>query len=178
MKRSSGLTLTELVATLGIAAILASLAAPAFSAMLKDNRLTVALNDFVAALNLARSEAIKRGARVTLCKSAPPHEECAGDGGWEQGWIAFEDPNDSGARDSGEDIIRVHDPLEPGLDLSGNTPVAGYISYVNTGVTRLTGGGFQAGTLRLCDDRGKGRSIAINSLGRPRVSEDASGCAN
>lgn len=178
MKRSCGFTLTELMVTLAIAAILISFAAPSFSGIMKDSQLTVSLNDFISALNLARSDAIRRGDRVTLCKSSEPYVECSTNGGWEQGWIIFVDSNNFSVRDPDEDIIHVHGALEHGISITGNAPVKNYISYINTGVTRLKGGGFQAGSLQVCDGRGKARSIVLNSFGRPRTTRDSGDCVN
>jgi type IV fimbrial biogenesis protein FimT len=42
----------------------------------------------VASAHLARSEAIKRNADVTLCVSNSDGTDC-GSGGWEQGWIVL-----------------------------------------------------------------------------------------
>ena len=56
--------------TLAIAVILLTIGVPSFNTAIKNNRLTTATNDLVAVLNLARSEAVTRGLRVTVCKSA------------------------------------------------------------------------------------------------------------
>ena len=58
------------------------------------------------------------------------------------------------------------------LRLSGNLNVAKYVSYTPTGEARLASGGFQAGTITLCNpslQREEARQIVISSVGRPRV---------
>ena len=68
-----GVTLVELMVTIAVAAILLAVAVPGFRNLIVSNRLTATTNAFVAALNLARIEAVKRNARVTLCKTADPN---------------------------------------------------------------------------------------------------------
>ncbi len=70
--RQYGFTLVELIITLVVAAILLTLAAPNLTSFLKRDRLATQANDLLADLALARSEAIKRGAVVVVCKSSDP----------------------------------------------------------------------------------------------------------
>lgn len=169
--RARGFTLVELMIVLAIAAILLTLAVPSFTDFVKNNRMVAQNNDFVTALNLARSEAIRRGSRVTVCSSGDG-ATCAA-GGWEQGWIVFVDANGDGTVDDPDNgILRVHGPLAGGTTLTGVAALATHISYTALGTTRPIGGGAaatQVGALVLCDDRGfgnKARAIQINSTGR------------
>ncbi|CDH45104.1 GspH/FimT family pseudopilin [Candidatus Contendibacter odensensis] len=169
MNRQRGFTLIELIITVAIVAIVLAIGVPSFQGMIRDNRLATQVNELVTAMNLARSEAIKRGRRVTLCKSADG-ANCATSGGYQQGWIVFVDPNDNAVVDVGEQVLRVKAAMEGNLTLTGNSTVQSYISYVAGGMSQLVTGGFQAGTLTLCATP-KARSIIINSLGRARLAE-------
>ena len=82
MNSQSGFTLTELLAVIAIASILAALAAPSFRDMVRDNRVTAATNTFIAHLALARSEAITRRTTVALCRSADPRRQQSNLRGW------------------------------------------------------------------------------------------------
>jgi type IV fimbrial biogenesis protein FimT len=64
----SGFTLLELMTTILVGSVLLAIAVPSFKQMTASNRLTTQANEFVAALNLSRSEAIKRNTGVTLCR--------------------------------------------------------------------------------------------------------------
>lgn len=67
-RSSSGFTIVELLITIAVASILLSIAVPSFTAMTVNSRLTTQTHDLIAAVNLARSEAIKRNGSVSLCR--------------------------------------------------------------------------------------------------------------
>jgi type IV fimbrial biogenesis protein FimT len=83
----AGFTLVELIITVAVASVLLALAVPSFSQMIVSSRLTTQSNDMLAAINLARSEAIKRNASVTLCRAAANSTTCAAATGVWQNWI-------------------------------------------------------------------------------------------
>ena len=170
-RASRGLTLVELLVVLAIAGILLGTAVPSFRGLIRSMKLTDAANDLFASLVLARSEAAKRHSRVTVCKSADGNT-CNRSGGWEQGWIVFDDPNDNGVREWTEAIVQRVDPLPADMRLSGNLNVAKYISYAPTGDTKMASGAFQAGTITLCNASSGGedaRQIVLSAAGRPRT---------
>jgi type IV fimbrial biogenesis protein FimT len=74
----SGFTLIELIMALVVAGILMVWAVPSLTGYIDRTTLTSATNDWVGAINLARSEAIKRGQRVTICRR-PVSMFCRGD---------------------------------------------------------------------------------------------------
>jgi type IV fimbrial biogenesis protein FimT len=169
-QKTFGFTLIELMVTVSIAAIVLTLGVPGYTQMIQNNRMSAQANEFVAFLNLARSEAIKRGTRVTLCKSADG-ASCSGSGAWDQGWIVIIDTNNNATADEGAPLA-VHSDLGTS-SLLGNSSVASYISFVGAGVTQLTSGGFQAGTLTLCSGVSgvEGRSIVVSRTGRATMNK-------
>ncbi len=170
MSLQKGFTLLELIVTLVVAAIVLTVGVPSFQALIRNNRLVTLTNEFIGALHLTRSEAIKRNHRVTLCKSADG-VKCADGGGYEQGWMVFDDHQDQDTVvETGETVIRVFQgaSTSTGITLKGNTPVQKYVSYDALGFSRLAGGGFQAGSLTVCHAP-EARYIIINSVGRVRT---------
>ena len=169
--RSAGFTLIELMLVIAVATVLLGFGVPSMTAILNVNKLTAASNALLSSIRLARSEDFKRSGRVVLCKSADG-AACATRGGWEQGWIVFHDVNQDGEHDPEETLIERGNPLPDSLRLTGNSTVAKYVSFVATGSARMAGGGFQAGTVTVCNlsaTGGEARQIILNAVGRPRV---------
>lgn len=108
MEHRTGFTLIELMVTIGVGSILLTLAVPSFQSIIAGNRATALANEMVTALTLARSEAVKRGASVSICPAGFDDqgevEECDENGDWEQGWIVFLDTNSNGDFDPDEEI--------------------------------------------------------------------------
>jgi len=174
----AGVSLIEFVFVVAVVGMLLTLAVPAIGKMMTEMRVVNQANLFYASLTLARSEAIRRGGRVTLCKSANL-QTCTTAGRWEQGWIMFHDRANFAQVDPGEVVLNVYPALPPGVTLSGNQNVARYISYTPSGATKLISGAFQAGTLTLCEANKieSAREIVISASGRPRIGRStASSC--
>lgn len=89
-QRQRGFTLIELMVTLAVLAIVFAIAAPSFTTMINNNRSAALGEELVTALNYARSEAVKRGSRVSVCASSDG-ATCSGAATWIQGWIVFTD---------------------------------------------------------------------------------------
>jgi type IV fimbrial biogenesis protein FimT len=170
-RRDAGFSLPELLMAVCVAGVLLTLAVPPFAQAIRSMTLTSEANSVLAQLHLARSEAIKRNGRVALCKSADGRS-CTSSGGWEQGWIVFDDHDNTAARSANETIVFRSQALPGGYVLKGNQNVARYVSFTDAGGTRMASGAFQAGTLTLCQQsrsRTEAREIVISAVGRPRI---------
>ncbi|MFT4257211.1 MAG: GspH/FimT family pseudopilin [Pseudoxanthomonas sp.] len=55
---------------IAVLAIMVAMAVPSFTALINGNRLTGQANELIAALQVARSEAVRRNARVAVCASS------------------------------------------------------------------------------------------------------------
>lgn len=77
MKNARGFTLVELMITLTIMVLVLTLAVPSFQRLFENNRTTTQANELIASINLARSEAIRIGANVSVQAAA---------GGFQDGW--------------------------------------------------------------------------------------------
>ncbi|MES2786505.1 MAG: GspH/FimT family pseudopilin [Pseudomonadota bacterium] len=171
LDRNRGFTLIELLLSLAISGVLLAIALPSLGSVMSSQRLNTASADFFSALLLARSEAIKRGSNVTVCKSADG-VACARDGGWEQGWLVFADTDENGLRGTTETTILQAAALDGKVRLTGNLNVSRYITFTAAGSTQLTSGAFQAGTLTFCRESeapAPARQIILSAAGRPRL---------
>lgn len=93
-RREQGLTLVELMSALVVAIVLMSFGVPMYRSLVANNQAVTVSNAFVMALQLARSEAVKRGENVTLCSvvdasASPP--VCGNAAQWGGGWTVFYD---------------------------------------------------------------------------------------
>ena len=96
--------LMELMFTLTVLGILLGLAVPSFMATTRNNRLIAQNNEFVGALNLARSEALKMSGPVSMCASTD-EATCSGDTDWSNGWIVFSDQSGDGNFDGDPEVL-------------------------------------------------------------------------
>jgi len=166
--RFRGFTLVELMITIALLAILLMVGIPSFTELVRNNRLTTNANQFMTALNLAKSEAIKRGIRVTLRGTAAPN--------WESGWEVFTDIDASGTKTGADEVLRAYPAFQGVYTLRGNGNFVNFVSFVPTGRTNSNIGG----SFALCDDSdGNGlpeartsRLLIINAMGRVRVAVD------
>lgn len=167
--RADGFTLIEIMVTISILAILLGLAVPDLRAYIINSRLTAQINELVADISLARSEAATRGAGVTMCSSVDLETCAAGGDAWEGGRIVFVNTNTNGDREATEQIIKTTQSLGDSRTLiaSGFSNTS-YVSFRPYGGLRpATGGAFL-----LCDPAAdKGRSVAVAATGRPIASK-------
>lgn len=98
-----GFTLIELVVAIAVLAIMLAIGLPSFQGSLRSNRVATSTNDMLAALSLARTEAIRNTRGSAVCGSA---DGVACDGDWSQGWLVFSDMDRNGALNAGEVVLR------------------------------------------------------------------------
>ena len=164
---SLGFTLVELMVTVAIVGILAAIGAPSFKDMLNQTRASSLANELAASLNLARSEAIKRGTRVSVCKSANITDSspiCSTTANWQDGWLVFVDKSTSGTFDGTDTPLKVGQPSNSSAVITLNINSDNYISYLPSGSSPSNG------TLSICVG-GIQRSIIIITTGRNRFSK-------
>lgn len=169
----NGFTLIELMVAVAMLAILLAIAVPSFRSALAGNRLTASTNDLISAIAAARSEAIRRGGRITLCKSADG-VSCTVAGGWEQGWISFTDVTRAAVNpsvDAGETVLLHGQALAPPLLVRGNAGAANFLSFAADGTMRTMAGALQGGRIRVCypevlSNSNRARDIEVLATGR------------
>jgi type IV fimbrial biogenesis protein FimT len=145
MLKEPGFTLIELLVTIVVLSILLAAGVPAFNDFIKNNRVTAQANDLISAIQLARTEALKRGTNTVVCASND-QANCTGKDTWADGWIVFSDLNRNEAPDVGtkkcdatEDcVMRISDGLSGESTL---TTAADFLCFLPTGLsgTHLSG---------------------------------------
>lgn len=145
MKNVHGFTLIELMIGIAILAIVLGLGVPSFMNTIERNRITTATNDLVMALQMARSEAIKRRTDVTVCRRNAAGNACDNGANWAGGWLVT----------APGEVLRVWSP-SAGQTITG--PNAG-IMYRATGIADAA----QCVTLTLS---GNQRFVAVSATGR------------
>lgn len=162
---STGWTVINLLISLSIIAIMASLALPAFNRLAWEQKRVSAVNTLVHTLHLARSEAIKRAEIVVLCPTESSGTCLDELGAWTNGWMVFVnlDRDQPPRRDPGEPIVYMT-ATPPGVDIHANRKAF----IMRPVIVRSTNG-----TVTFCDPSGRmpGRSVIVSYTGRPRTSD-------
>lgn len=176
--RQRGLTLVELMITLVVLAVTATLAGPGMQQLIQSNNLRTETSRLLDALNLARSEAVIRNVPVSLCPSFTDVAgviRCAGH--YADGWVVFTNRDRDSDVDAGSDeVLRVFKPVPAGYsvsNLAGTRAMRELITYLPDGSSRRNQ------TLLLCPPWPRAVppwSVVLNSTGRPRVSRGDGHC--
>lgn len=177
-RRQAGFTLGELLVTISVVGILASVAVPGMQNVVLNNRRVSVSNDMAYSIQLARSEAITRNQQVIVCPSKNG-TSCATTPDWSEGWIAFNSTDTDKVPGGTGETILLH---SIGNDSITITPVTFTDSFTYRPNGRVMGDSISASTgeFIFCDRRGAdyARVLRIRSSGRPSLSEKlASGSA-
>jgi prepilin-type N-terminal cleavage/methylation domain-containing protein len=164
---AAGFTLIELLVTIGVAAILAAIALPAFNNFILNDRDAGQINALVGSFNYARSEAVKRNTSygVQVCASSDG-QTCNGlSTAWYSGWIVL-DMNPADAN-----------PITNALLVLQYIPALGGTNTMSNGTVAASV------KIKVCDMRGSAfaRDVEVSPVGSITASQtagkDASGNA-
>ncbi|MEE9354028.1 MAG: GspH/FimT family pseudopilin [Methylococcaceae bacterium] len=163
-KLSKGFSLIELLVTVSMLGIILGMAIPSFRSMISDNQMSTQSNDFLSDINFARSEAVKRGESVSLCKSSDS-TTCSTSAsiGWEAGWVI---------KNSSGNILKIHPALKgDAVTLKGETAVKNKIDISPRGFMAAS-----SGKVILCDSthqNAQSKAIVLSTTGRVKVMSGA-----
>jgi len=161
MDKQNGFTLNELIITTALVSIVTAIGVPSMSEFVKGDRLTTQINSLVSHLALARSQAITQLLPVTVCASNDQASCSSND--WSDGWIVFVDADANGAFSTGDELLRIQEPLQGNSTLTSS--LGSRVVFDDRGFTPGVAGSFS-----LCDERGVDhlKSITISQTGRVR----------
>lgn len=179
-KNATGFTLVELMVALTILAILIGVAIPSFKNTIIRNNIDSQISDLQSSLSYARSEAVSRSTRVSICRSSNL-TSCGSGTSWSDGWIVFVDNNSSGSHgvvDSGEEVIKVHEALDGATALTLSDGAAkDFIQYNSRGVIS-DDSALSNGTFSICkpgESVSYARALIVTITGRAYRSRDGGG---
>ncbi|MGB3127988.1 MAG: GspH/FimT family protein [Pseudomonas sp.] len=136
-----GFTLIELLFSLLLSGILAQLAVPGFTGLLKSQQRTSAANSLADGLRFARAEAITRNRAVII------H---ALEDDWSRGWRVIVDASGRGPLDDTNPVLLERQDSGR-VAMAGNGPVKTQVRFSGLGEPVFAAGGFRAGTVHVCD---------------------------
>ncbi|MGV6826830.1 MAG: GspH/FimT family pseudopilin [bacterium] len=170
MQNQNGASLIEVLMVLAVAAILVGVGVSNMEYLVNSQRANGAAERLYSALQVARSESVKRSEVVTICGS---EDGQACDANWAGGWLLYVDDNRDGQRDAGE-ISLQHGQVDQRFRLEfsafGSTR---YLRFSPIGITYE-----QNGTFTLCPDDGDeryARALIVSKLARVRFGPDGNG---
>jgi type IV fimbrial biogenesis protein FimT len=176
-KRNAGFTLLELIIALAIFGIVAVGIVPAVGDIMTRNRATTVTNEFIGALNYARSEAVTRTRPITMCRMDSTAGQCTqtniGTGkcvcvttdtddtanGWEDGWLTFIDIAGNGVVETanGDELLQVQASMGGSFTVRGNSTAGDLITFTANGTTAgilqtdgTTTSGVSAAAIAIC----------------------------
>lgn len=161
-----GFTLIELMVTIAVLAIVVTIAAPSFTTMINGNRSVALGEELATAFNYARSEAVKRGGRISICASSDG-ASCTAANTWTQGWIVFTDTatSDNAASPTVGTVLRRWEAPNAGAAITVTQAAAtNFIRYTRLGTLGRSGQITVNSSVSGCGDNAA-RTITIGPAG-------------
>ncbi len=159
LRSARGFTLIEVMVTLTVLAILATVALPSLQGLIANERVRSTTTDLMASLMFARSEAIKRNQPINVVPNG---------GSWEAGWTV---------QTGGGTTLRAQDALSA---VTATGP-GGNVTYQGNG--RVSGGTSILFTFRSSSVASVSmRCLTLDPSGRPNIqldndSDTSNGCS-
>jgi type IV fimbrial biogenesis protein FimT len=165
----AGFTLTEMIITLAVAAVLMTVGIPNLRTFLLQQNIEARTNDVITALNHARGQAISRAnnAGVTIAAYDPSTKN------WSSGWLLCQDNNNDKACTDTDDIIAQN-------NFNDNTTIksttVGSFRYLSNGmIDKPNGVVFHVCNMSIPN---RGQEIKVTRTGRPSITNTSFQCTS
>ena len=159
--------------------LLAGFGVPGYIGFVRNGELSNSTTSLFSDLYYARSQAIKRKERVTLCRSADAMADnpvCGGaNNTWSDGWIVFVDVDGAANAFDGNDVLlKVGSPPSDNVEIVSNGNANQFIEYNTDGSLSIN---LAPSVYAICADfdqdgnydENRGREIRVNPIGRPVI---------
>ena len=171
---SAGFTILELMIAVTVLGILLGIGVPSFQGIIRQNRLAAQTNELLAAAAMARSEAVKRGATVSICPvSAADQNLCGND--WSNGWLVFSDDQGTVGQFNADgtlpdDVIIQRWTASATRRITVSNAAVTSVTYRGDGGTTLGAGGATIFTVApepgYCSNAQGARDVTVTATGR------------
>lgn len=172
---SRGFTLIELLVTVSLVAVMLAFAAPSFTAFQRNAALRSTAGNFMSAVTLARSEAMRRGINVYLVPTTAQD--------WSKGWTVYADLNWNQTLETSDDAVLTQAPAIDPMVTIATTSQAMQFSDGSSRYLMFNGGGYprtNAGTpatgaieFRVEGSSDTRRRVLVTGAGRIRLCDPA-----
>jgi type IV fimbrial biogenesis protein FimT len=177
--KKKGFTLQELMIAMAVFFILSAFGIPGYIGYIRNGELSNSTTSLFSDMYYARSEAIKRKAKVTICRSSDAMAAAPVCGGtsktWSNGWIVF--VNVDGAPniyDANDVLLKVGSPPNDDVEVISNANADQYIEYNTDGSLNIN---LAPSVYAICADfdqdgdydEDSGREIRVSPIGRPEI---------
>jgi type IV fimbrial biogenesis protein FimT len=170
-KSMKGMSLLELLVTLGILSILLGISMPDFKDFVHSTSADATLKKLATAIQLSKSAAITNRTTVTLCRSV---DGVVCGGNWQDGVIAFTDTNRDRVINENDRLVRhITFPQGKGHIRFRAFQNKQYLQLTSLGVTHSQNGNFTY--CPYSGDSRFARQLIVNRTARLRFAQDSDG---
>lgn len=163
---TTGFTLLEMMVVIAVLAIVMSIAVPSFQGVARNSRTSSVANELLSALILARSEAVRRGKTVMVCRSdtsaVPP--SCNGTS-WTDGWLVFVGTGAGSGDEAVANHIKVGQIKSAGIQIDAPADETGF----SANGASTAAGTFTISPACVSGDGNKNRILEISPAGRVSI---------
>ena len=162
MQRNRGVTLVELVTTLAVVALLATLAAPSFRELGRRAAVLSATHAVMSALHTTRSASITRGRPGILCLTASDNACLTNTARVATGYLAWIDAGTQRGQFDASDTLLMRASLPGDIAIRGSRTYVTFWPVARAGTTN---------TLSICDLAllAAPAQVVVSPSGRPRL---------